>query len=210
MCFTHLDPATRHSLGEQQAASEAAGRLAQVAERLALLSPAEREAVMREEPVCWAWPSTAPTFEEATPGFTEATRRRVEETEQGRAVSVLEHWHGGRCAICGARHAVLVEDHDHVTGLVRGYLCRSCNTREGLDRAPLSAFARYREQHPASILGLTVRYVDPYTGEEAQPLPARPARPTAEERANNPLHAVYRKRAADRAAAASTTTRSAP
>jgi len=33
---------------------------------------------------------------------------------------------GGRCAMCGAE-SVLVVDHDHDTGVVRGLLCRTCN-----------------------------------------------------------------------------------
>lgn len=46
---------------------------------------------------------------------------------------------GGVCAICGgqpkgngARYGRFSVDHDHVTGLVRGLLCSSCNTAIGL------------------------------------------------------------------------------
>lgn len=42
---------------------------------------------------------------------------------------------GGLCAICrrapSGRHKRLVIDHDHVTGRVRGLLCRACNSAIG-------------------------------------------------------------------------------
>ena len=42
----------------------------------------------------------------------------------------MAHWQDGRCGLCGFRDR-LVEDHDHETGMVRGLLCRSCNTTDG-------------------------------------------------------------------------------
>jgi hypothetical protein len=49
----------------------------------------------------------------------------------------LEQWAtmvslaGNRCEICGVLDDRLCVDHDHVTGLVRGALCRQCNRAIG-------------------------------------------------------------------------------
>lgn len=43
----------------------------------------------------------------------------------------LHEWQDWRCAWCGYDRDSLVVDHCHMTGLVRGLLCRGCNTREG-------------------------------------------------------------------------------
>lgn len=54
----------------------------------------------------------------------------------------------GRCAICRGAHEVLVVDHDHETGEIRGLLCHNCNRSLGLmgeDPAVLRAAADYLE-----------------------------------------------------------------
>jgi len=38
---------------------------------------------------------------------------------------------GNKCAICGDEHRLLVVDHCHDTGKVRGMLCTKCNTAIG-------------------------------------------------------------------------------
>lgn len=38
---------------------------------------------------------------------------------------------GGRCQVCGEKKKLDI-DHDHKTGVVRGLLCRTCNTGIGL------------------------------------------------------------------------------
>lgn len=79
----------------------------------------------------------------------------------------LWDFHRGRCATCGAQRVQLVEDHDHDTGLIRGYLCRSCNGREGTaTRYDDHIWSRYRRRNPASILGIVERYIDPLSGVE--------------------------------------------
>lgn len=52
------------------------------------------------------------------------------------------------CAMCGMPDTLssLVEDHCHITGLVRGYLCRGCNTIEGTSGAP--EWDEYRRNPP--------------------------------------------------------------
>lgn len=75
----------------------------------------------------------------------------------------LARWQDERCALCGKRQG-LVEDHDHATGLTRGYLCTSCNAREGF-AGHIQPFALYRAFPPTALLGLTIRYRHPITGE---------------------------------------------
>lgn len=78
-------------------------------------------------------------------------------------------WQDGRCAICGGR-GPLVEDHDHKTSFTRGWLCHSCNVREGLSSPDQWVFRRYRHKNPASMFGVRVAYVDMF-GREAVPEP---------------------------------------
>lgn len=92
-------------------------------------------------PTCWWW-----EFDPTTPHGTEH--------EQAHRLWL---WQDGRCAVCG-RHDAATEDHDHESGLTRGYLCRSCNLGEAV--SGLRVFALYRWRHPTSILGLHL----PYTG----------------------------------------------
>lgn len=71
----------------------------------------------------------------------------------------FERWHGSpipHCAFCATPSQDLVEDHCHRSGLVRGLLCQSCNTREGFGGGP--AFDVYRALPPAVILN----YAEPY------------------------------------------------
>lgn len=111
-------------------------------------------------PACWSWPVPA---EPAVGGH-----------------RLLVEWQAGRCAVCGMKWgANLVLDHDHATGLCRGYVCRSCNGREAGDHPTHGLFGLYRQRHPTGILGLRLRYVDPYTRRPAEPERPRTSRAPA-------------------------------
>src|SRR5258708_6587219 len=111
------------------------------------------------EPACWSWlvPATGTgsgmdTLLPGTDGW-----------------EFLANWQDGRCAICGSSPKALVTDHDHLIGLVRGLLCHSCNAVEGhTGEGGKGIIASYRLRHPAMILGLTVPYVDPWTGQVSE------------------------------------------
>jgi len=66
----------------------------------------------------------------------------------------------GRCAICRTAepgYASWLVDHDHVTGQVRGLLCRACNSGIGLlrdDPDLISAAARYVRTHRQMVIPL--------------------------------------------------------
>lgn len=78
------------------------------------------------------------------------------------ATQALRRWQDGACAICSARPKRLLVDHCHRSGLVRGLLCTSCNTAEGLRDAP--SFAAYRSHPPAVLLGAEEQYGSAWDG----------------------------------------------
>ena len=111
-----------------------------------------REQVRNRDPVCWLWPAP----ETCTFASDEVAR------------DFLRYWHNGQCAACGSP-GDLVQDHDHETGLVRGYLCRSCNGLEA-GASDKTTWGKYRRRNPATILGISLRYYSPFTG-YAEPAP---------------------------------------
>ena len=136
----------------------------------------------RADPICWGW-SVPRDLDGWTPRqgddidsqLTDETLHMIMSDPELRADFLLIEWQAGRCAICGD-HCRLVEDHDHTTGMTRGYLCSSCNTREGTYRGSATVFGKYRDLHPTKMLRLNIRYWDPFAKDYAQPAPApRPA-----------------------------------
>lgn len=123
------------------------------------------ESWIPDEPACWSWQLPTTTRESEVEGL-----RAVSHGLSDAAIDMmlafwssylLKSWQAGRCAVCGRvpglAHPRLAEDHDHRTGLVRGWLCRSCNSLEG--RRTGGVWAAYRERHPAQILGVRIYYV---------------------------------------------------
>jgi hypothetical protein len=116
-------------------------------------------AVHQSMPVdCWSWPVSGDDRRRAA----EAQACEDPRVARDLAWGLLADWQGGRCAICSRRSEFL--DHSHKTGLVRGWLCRSCNIGEGFTDIPGGHFERYRMKNPASILGIEIRYYSPFTG----------------------------------------------
>jgi Recombination endonuclease VII len=81
--------------------------------------------------------------------------------EQQVAYAMLALWHRGRCAICDhiPARGGLIRDHNHASGLIRGLLCRECNTAEG--RSDSWLFRNYRHRPPSTILAIEVLYLPP-------------------------------------------------
>jgi hypothetical protein len=96
-------------------------------------------------PACWRWPLPDP----------ECIRRLSQDDRW----DFMDTWQKGRCAVCGRKTHRTVTDHDHSTGLVRGFLCYSCNTYES--HGGQLAFDRYRHVNPASVCGVEFLYAEP-------------------------------------------------
>ncbi len=113
-------------------------------------------------PACWSW--RLPAGRQV-----ERIRRRYQNLAGDRDCFrwlLMVEWQGDRCAICGhAMGARFRRDHDHVSGLFRGFLCPGCNTSEGV--APsVPRYVNYRLRNPAVIFNVKYRYapLDEYRG----------------------------------------------
>lgn len=114
-----------------------------------------------ETPACWDWPLPSDDL--------------VEQCSYENGLLLFE-WQDGHCAVCGSDWHKLVEDHDHKTGLVRGYLCRRCNSGEGRNREPDTIYSKYRNRNPASILGIREVYTNIFGKTPMHPPPMTPER----------------------------------
>ena len=122
-------------------------------------------------PACWNWPvPTEADWARIREGIRAQYMAAADLLTEDKAFLVHE-WQAGRCAVCG-REERLVEDHDHGTGLFRGWLCRSCNVSEGMNPGTgYQLWREYRERSPATICGVAERYWNPFTKAFAEPAP---------------------------------------
>lgn len=142
---------------------------------------ARQEAKLAGDPACWSWePPTPEDIAQMKNSYSPAVREHM--PENAWPAIMMSQWHDGRCAICGDT-APLVEDHDHQTGLVRGYLCQSCNTLEGVRRGGI--WDKYRERSPASICDVRERYWHPIKQAYAEP-----AVPPGDKWNDNPMRGI--------------------
>jgi Recombination endonuclease VII len=73
-------------------------------------------------------------------------------------LATLWTWQAGRCAICSIPATDL--DHDHDSGLVRGWLCGLCNKRGQHASHYAGAWADYERHNPAALLGIATVWRD--------------------------------------------------
>lgn len=92
------------------------------------------------------------------PGYTGSAER----DRQAQTRRWLVRKFGPMCNCCGLRRACQI-DHDHATGLVRGYVCRHCNSRlDGCLHLSGCPWADYQNDPPALLMRL------PYHGRTRQ------------------------------------------
>lgn len=119
------------------------------------------------DPACWSWL------------VTDDHRFAASRCPENFSHYLLWNWQQGRCAVCADlvnERSILVRDHDHQTGLMRGLLCQVCNNAEGRTACGASErsdlFDNYRATNPASTLKLRARHVIT-SGPFGLPLPRR-------------------------------------
>lgn len=119
-----------------------------------------REVSTEGRPACHAW-LVDQDFDRYIAGVMDSVFPSLRPAE--RDLAVLALWQECRCALCGTDvpESRLVKDHDHDTGLVRGLLCRPCNTIEAHTtsfRVSREAVRAYRQQPATARLGLRIPY----------------------------------------------------
>lgn len=151
VCVAHLTKGERTALAEVRT------------DHQAWLAARDEE----REPDCWSWSVPDVSHLPDPEGLTGEALEQYEDA----AWAIWISWHQNQCAMCGSG-GPHVTDHDHDTGLIRGRLCSGCNITEG--KSYNAQIRKYRERHPAAILGIRVRYCHPIYG-YAEPAPPKPS-----------------------------------
>lgn len=128
----------------------------------------EREQ-LRTDPACWSWP-VPDDFAVLHVEDVKIYAQFGQPFEPG-PFEHLRAWQADRCGLCGRRSQVL--DHDHETGMARGWLCTPCNLAEGHDLGkPL--FGNWRARPAVAVLGVSFRYRNAVRGLDPGAGPALP------------------------------------
>lgn len=107
------------------------------------------------EPACWSRP------------IIDEVRAGLESGDPLMVAYAIHAWDGGRCHLCGRPCSDPVEDHDHLTDRVRGWLCRGCNVAEGHHRSDGGIWQRWRGRPAYMLLGVEHYYGDPLVQDNA-------------------------------------------
>lgn len=110
-----------------------------------------------DDPSCWYW---------------ESPSEFPKSWSSSGQLAYLRVWHDGRCGVCGMVKPIVL-DHDHRTGLARGYLCTRCNNMEAKSTKPRDEYACWRARPATEILGLRFAYRNgkvPATADLSKPL----------------------------------------
>lgn len=142
-CGSHLsdvDRALLEAIELYEGLADNVGRQLREARVTALLEPCHHRPQDQDPPVCWSW-------------FREDRGPRPTD------LASLERWQRGACAACGSVEALSI-DHDHWCGMVRGFLCWTCNGGTGSPGGPAQdgPLGCYRQRHPAGHFGLKIPY----------------------------------------------------
>jgi hypothetical protein len=95
----------------------------------------------------------------------------------GEIRSILTEKQGGKCALCGEAR-ILVLDHDHMTGMCRAVVCRSCNHRIGfyeVRNEAVSLDSRRRIVDYLATAVTTYRYGTSHAKRHGNCLPTEPS-----------------------------------
>src|SRR4051794_24928537 len=120
------------------------------------MTTVDRRSARDEQPACWSWRPNDQVLWMVEKFKSGEDELYLVARGKDAPPHIMLEFQKSRCAICGRgmsrrdpnRVDELVIDHDHKTGLIRGWLCKGCNSTEGRHNVKQARYRMYREKNP--------------------------------------------------------------